>query len=62
MLLVMFPGCDINTLDFCSYRALQLPLTELSFDDCQLSISQGPLRIPSNSSLLEFNRLVRLLR
>ncbi|KAM4630252.1 lysophosphatidylcholine acyltransferase 1 [Polymixia lowei] len=39
-------------------KALQLPLTDLSFDDCQLSLSQGPLRIPGNSSLLKFNRLV----
>ncbi|XP_056153941.1 lysophosphatidylcholine acyltransferase 1 [Lampris incognitus] len=38
--------------------ALKLPLTDLSFDDCQLSLSRGPLGIPSNSSLLTFNRLV----
>ncbi|XP_062302190.1 lysophosphatidylcholine acyltransferase 1 [Osmerus eperlanus] len=56
------PALFANNVRLIMAKALQLPLTELSFDDCQLSISQGLLHIPSNSSLLEFNRLVRLLR
>ncbi|XP_076016059.1 lysophosphatidylcholine acyltransferase 1 isoform X1 [Genypterus blacodes] len=38
-------------------EALGLPLIPLSFDDCQLTLSRGPLRIHDNSRLLEFNRL-----
>lgn len=55
------PALFANNVRRLMAKALQVPLTELSFDDCQLSLSQGPLRIPSNSSLLEFNRLVRRL-
>lgn len=39
-------------------RALELPLTDLSFDDREISLSEGPLRIQDYSSLLEFNQLV----
>ncbi|XP_022616678.1 lysophosphatidylcholine acyltransferase 1-like isoform X1 [Seriola dumerili] len=39
-------------------KALELPLTDLSFDDREISLSQGPLRIYDYSSLLEFNQLV----
>uniref|UniRef100_UPI003AAEBA9D lysophosphatidylcholine acyltransferase 1 n=1 Tax=Centroberyx gerrardi TaxID=166262 RepID=UPI003AAEBA9D len=52
------PALFANNVRQLMARALQLPLTDLSFDDCQLSLSQGPLHITSNSSLLEFNRLV----
>lgn len=47
-----------NTLRHLPHRALQLPLTDLSFDDHEISLSQGPLRIYDYSSLLEFNLLV----
>ncbi|XP_056256221.1 lysophosphatidylcholine acyltransferase 1 isoform X4 [Seriola aureovittata] len=39
-------------------KALELPLTDLSFDDREISLSQGPLRIYDYSGLLEFNQLV----
>lgn len=39
-------------------EALDLPLTDLSFDDRDISLSKGPLRIYNYSSLLEFNQLV----
>uniref|UniRef100_A0A8P4K673 Lysophosphatidylcholine acyltransferase 1 n=1 Tax=Dicentrarchus labrax TaxID=13489 RepID=A0A8P4K673_DICLA len=39
-------------------KALQLPLTDLSFDDREISLSRGPLHIYDYSSLLEFNQLV----
>lgn len=55
------PALFGNNVRLIMAKALQVPLTDLSFDDCQLSLSQGPLRIPSNSSLLEFNRLLRRL-
>ncbi|XP_034561476.1 lysophosphatidylcholine acyltransferase 1 [Notolabrus celidotus] len=39
-------------------EALGLPLTGLSFDDRDISLSQGPLQIYNLCSLLEFNLLV----
>ena len=45
-------------MSLCPDRALELPLTDLSFDDRDISLSQGPLRIHDYSTLLEFNQLV----
>ncbi|KAE8282227.1 Lysophosphatidylcholine acyltransferase 1 [Larimichthys crocea] len=42
-------------------KALEAPLTDLSFDDREISLSQGPLRVYDYSSLLEFNLLVSRL-
>ncbi|XP_054619724.1 lysophosphatidylcholine acyltransferase 1 isoform X2 [Dunckerocampus dactyliophorus] len=42
-------------------KALELPLTDLSFEDREVSFAQGPLRAYNPSSLLEFNHLVRRL-
>lgn len=56
------PALFANNVRRLMAKALRLPLGDLSFDDCQLSLSQGPLRIPSGSSLLDFNRLARRLR
>ncbi|XP_053303204.1 lysophosphatidylcholine acyltransferase 1 [Pleuronectes platessa] len=39
-------------------KALELPLTDLSFDDRDIILTQGPLRIHDYSGLLEFNQLV----
>ncbi|XP_060915562.1 lysophosphatidylcholine acyltransferase 1 [Labrus mixtus] len=39
-------------------KALELPLTDLSFDDRDISLSHGPLCIYNYSILLEFNRRV----
>ncbi|XP_029920194.1 lysophosphatidylcholine acyltransferase 1 [Myripristis murdjan] len=52
------PALFANNVRQLMAKALKLPLTDLSFDDRLLTLSQGPLRIPNNSSLLEFNRLV----
>uniref|UniRef100_A0A3B4AJE4 EF-hand domain-containing protein n=1 Tax=Periophthalmus magnuspinnatus TaxID=409849 RepID=A0A3B4AJE4_9GOBI len=38
--------------------ALELPLIDLAFDDCDITVSEGPLRIFNFSSLLEFNQMV----
>ncbi|XP_057683979.1 lysophosphatidylcholine acyltransferase 1 isoform X2 [Corythoichthys intestinalis] len=43
-------------------KALEVPITDLSFEDREISFSQGPLCIHNPSSLLEFNQLVRRLR
>ncbi|XP_061597042.1 lysophosphatidylcholine acyltransferase 1 [Cololabis saira] len=42
-------------------KALELPLTDLSFDDREIILSQGPLRVQDCSSLLHFNQLVSRL-
>lgn len=42
-------------------RALEVPLADLSFEDRDITFSEGPLRIHDPSSLLEFNLLVRRL-
>lgn len=39
-------------------RALEVPLTDLSFEDREIILSEGELRIFDFSSLLEFNHLV----
>lgn len=39
--------------------ALQVPVTDYSFEDCQLAMAEGQLRLPVDTSLLEFARLVR---
>ncbi|KAM4725005.1 lysophosphatidylcholine acyltransferase 1 isoform 2-T2 [Anableps anableps] len=38
-------------------KALELPLTDLSFDDREIILSRGPLRIHNCSNLLLFNQL-----
>ncbi|KAK0153559.1 Lysophosphatidylcholine acyltransferase 1 [Merluccius polli] len=52
------PALFANNVRQVMAKALQLPLTELSLEDLQLSLSQGPLSIPRNSSLMAFNRLI----
>uniref|UniRef100_A0A8C2XAH9 Lysophosphatidylcholine acyltransferase 1 n=1 Tax=Cyclopterus lumpus TaxID=8103 RepID=A0A8C2XAH9_CYCLU len=39
-------------------KALELPLVDLSFDDREISLSRGPLRIRDCSSLLQFHQRV----
>uniref|UniRef100_A0A3Q3XAD3 Lysophosphatidylcholine acyltransferase 1 n=1 Tax=Mola mola TaxID=94237 RepID=A0A3Q3XAD3_MOLML len=48
----------LRNLPFCPHRALELPLIDLSFEDREISLSQGELRVFDYSSLLEFNLLV----
>ncbi|CDQ79974.1 unnamed protein product [Oncorhynchus mykiss] len=55
------PALFANNVRHIMAKALELPITDLSFDDCQLSQAKGPLRVPTNSSLLQFNRLARRL-
>ncbi|XP_053330912.1 lysophosphatidylcholine acyltransferase 1-like [Spea bombifrons] len=42
-------------------KALGVSVTDYSFEDCQLALAEGQLRLPSDTSLLEFARLVRSL-
>ncbi|CAI9617152.1 unnamed protein product [Staurois parvus] len=42
-------------------KALDVSVTDYTFEDCQLALAEGQLRLPSDTSLLEFARLVRSL-
>uniref|UniRef100_A0A8C5EBE1 Lysophosphatidylcholine acyltransferase 1-like n=1 Tax=Gouania willdenowi TaxID=441366 RepID=A0A8C5EBE1_GOUWI len=40
-------------------EALGVPITDYSFEDCQLAMAEGQLRLPVDTCLLEFAKLVR---
>uniref|UniRef100_H3CP38 Lysophosphatidylcholine acyltransferase 1 n=1 Tax=Tetraodon nigroviridis TaxID=99883 RepID=H3CP38_TETNG len=42
-------------------KALGVPITDYSFEDCQLAMAEGQLRLPVDTCLLEYARLVRRL-
>lgn len=42
-----------------SRRALGVSVTDYTFEDCQLALADGQLRLPADTCLLEFARLVR---
>lgn len=44
---------------FLSCRALGVSVTDYTFEDCQLALAEGQLRLPADTCLLEFARLVR---
>ncbi|KAM3595876.1 uncharacterized protein V6R79_004412 [Siganus canaliculatus] len=52
------PALYANNVRKLMAKALELPLTDLSFEDREISLSRGPLGIYNYSSLLEFNLLV----
>lgn len=43
------------------FRALGVPITDYSFEDCQLAMAEGQLRLPVDTCLLEYAKLVRRL-
>ncbi|XP_078123753.1 lysophosphatidylcholine acyltransferase 1 [Sander vitreus] len=52
------PALFANNVRKLMAKALELPLTDLSFDDREITLARGPLRIHDLSSLLEFHQLV----
>uniref|UniRef100_A0ABI7VQ80 Lysophosphatidylcholine acyltransferase 1 n=1 Tax=Felis catus TaxID=9685 RepID=A0ABI7VQ80_FELCA len=42
-----------------SIGALGVSVTDYTYDDCQLALAEGQLRLPADTCLLEFARLVR---
>uniref|UniRef100_A0A672IF60 Lysophosphatidylcholine acyltransferase 1 n=1 Tax=Salarias fasciatus TaxID=181472 RepID=A0A672IF60_SALFA len=52
------PSLFANNVRKLMAEALGAPLTDLSFDDREISLSHGPLSVHDCSGLLEFNRLV----
>ncbi|XP_041867464.1 lysophosphatidylcholine acyltransferase 1 isoform X2 [Melanotaenia boesemani] len=55
------PTLFANNVRKIMAKALELPLTDLSFDDRDIILSQGPLRIRDSSSLLQLNQLLSRL-
>ncbi|XP_056876644.1 lysophosphatidylcholine acyltransferase 1 isoform X1 [Takifugu flavidus] len=52
------PSLFANNVRKVMAKALEVPLTDLSFEDREIILSEGELRIFDFSSLLEFNHLV----
>uniref|UniRef100_A0A665UQZ6 Lysophosphatidylcholine acyltransferase 1 n=1 Tax=Echeneis naucrates TaxID=173247 RepID=A0A665UQZ6_ECHNA len=44
-----------------SFISLGVPITDYSFEDCQLAMAEGQLRLPVDTCLLEFAKLIRRL-
>uniref|UniRef100_A0A8C5Q7M2 Lysophosphatidylcholine acyltransferase 1 n=1 Tax=Leptobrachium leishanense TaxID=445787 RepID=A0A8C5Q7M2_9ANUR len=55
------PALYANNVRRVMARALGVSVTDYTFEDCQLALAEGQLRLPSDTSLLEFARLVRSL-
>ncbi|KAB0347664.1 hypothetical protein FD754_012521, partial [Muntiacus muntjak] len=47
------------TRPLLSCRALGVSVTDYTFEDCQLALAEGQLRLPADTCLLEFARLLR---
>ncbi|XP_061886145.1 lysophosphatidylcholine acyltransferase 1 isoform X3 [Entelurus aequoreus] len=56
------PSLFANNVRKIMAKALEVPLTDLSFEDRELSFAEGPLKVYDPSSLLEFNHLLPRLR
>ncbi|KAL4616946.1 lysophosphatidylcholine acyltransferase 1 [Arapaima gigas] len=55
------PALFANNVRRLMAKALDVPVTDYSFEDCQLALAEGQLHLPANTALLEFARLVRRL-
>ncbi|KAM8869882.1 lysophosphatidylcholine acyltransferase 1 isoform 1-T1 [Spinachia spinachia] len=55
------PALFANNVRRVMAKALGVPITDYSFEDCQLAMADGQLRLPVDTCLLEFAKLVRRL-
>lgn len=55
------PALYANNVRHLMAEALGVPVTDYTFEDCQLALAEGQLRLPEDTCLLEFARLVRSL-
>ncbi|KAM3872931.1 lysophosphatidylcholine acyltransferase 1 [Diretmus argenteus] len=55
------PALFANNVRHLMAKALGVPITDYSFEDCQLAMAEGPFRLPVDTCLLEFAKLVRKL-
>ena len=50
-----------NVLYVCVYRALGVPVTDHTYDDCRLMQKASKLHMPANAGLVEFEKLHKKL-
>ncbi|XP_048881125.1 lysophosphatidylcholine acyltransferase 1-like [Brienomyrus brachyistius] len=55
------PALFANNVRRLMAKALGVPITDYSFEDCQLTMAKGQLHLPVDTGLLEFAGLVRRL-
>ncbi|RXM35527.1 Lysophosphatidylcholine acyltransferase 1 [Acipenser ruthenus] len=55
------PALFANNVRRLMAKALEVPVTDYSFEDCQLAMAEGQLKLPAETCLLEFAKLVRRL-
>ncbi|KAM6968336.1 lysophosphatidylcholine acyltransferase 1 [Aplochiton taeniatus] len=55
------PALFANNVRRIMAKALGVPITDYSFEDCQLALAEGQLRLPVDTCLLEYAKLVRRL-
>ncbi|MGH0125595.1 UNVERIFIED_CONTAM: hypothetical protein FKN15_010361 [Acipenser sinensis] len=55
------PALFANNVRCLMAKALEVPVTDYSFEDCQLAMAEGQLKLPAETCLLEFAKLVRRL-
>ncbi|XP_077063492.1 lysophosphatidylcholine acyltransferase 1 [Siphateles boraxobius] len=55
------PALFANNVRRLMAKALQVPVTDYSFEDCQLAMAEGQIKLPVDTCLLEFAKLVRSL-
>ncbi|MBN3322923.1 PCAT1 acyltransferase, partial [Atractosteus spatula] len=55
------PALFANNVRSVMAKALEVPVTDYSFEDCQLAMAEGQFRLPVDTCLLEFAKLVRRL-
>lgn len=46
----------------CAFRALGVPVTDHTYEDCRLMISAGELTLPMEAGLVEFTKISRKLK
>uniref|UniRef100_A0A8C8RKZ6 Lysophosphatidylcholine acyltransferase 1 n=1 Tax=Pelusios castaneus TaxID=367368 RepID=A0A8C8RKZ6_9SAUR len=55
------PSLYANNVRSIMAEALGVSVTDYTFEDCELALAEGQLRLPSDTCLLEFAKLVRRL-
>ncbi|KAG7470161.1 hypothetical protein MATL_G00136410 [Megalops atlanticus] len=53
------PTLFANNVRHIMAKALEVPITDYSFEDCQLTMVEGQLRLPADTCILDFTKLVR---
>ena len=49
-------------IKLCALRALGVPVTDHTYEDCRLMITAGELTLPMEAGLVEFTKISRKLK